>query len=84
MLWSKKRERNNLKNSGQQKVKIYKAIDACGLLKTFKKSRLLSGESWALQRSTEATEPTGCDELLHVVLTMYASQKIFFQQFMRE
>ena len=82
MLRSKKRERNNL-NSGQQKVKIYKAIDACGLLKTFTKSRLLSGESWAVQWTTEATEPTVCDELMHVALTMYASQKIFFQQFMQ-
>ena len=73
-----------MKNSGQQKVKIYKATDACSPLKTFKKSRLLSGEDWAVQRTTEAIEPTGCDELLHVALTMYASQKIFFQQFMQE
>lgn len=78
MLWSKKTERNNL-NSDQQKVKIYKAIDACSLLKTFEKSRLLSGEGWAVQRTTEATEHTGCNELMHVALTMYGSQKIFFQ-----
>ena len=92
MLWSKKRERSNL-NSGQQKVKIYKAIDACSLLKTFKKSRLLSGEGWPVQRRKLHThtilyfhthQPTGCDELMHVALTMYASQKIFFQQFMQE
>ena len=92
MLWSKKRERNNL-NSGQQKVKIYKAIDACSLLKTLKKSRLLSGEGWAVQRRKLHThtilyfhthQPTGCDELMHVALTMYASQKIVFQQFMQE
>ena len=62
-LWSKKTERNSL-NSGQQKVKIYKATDACGLLKMLKKSRLLSGEGWGVQRTTEATEPTGFDKLM--------------------